>query len=62
MREVPAGLPIPAGSSLVLQPGGRHLMLEGVSLAAGASVAPLTLHFARAGDLRTQVSIESSHF
>lgn len=62
MHELPAGLPIPANSSLVLEPGGRHLMLQGVSLDAGVSVAPLTLHFARAGDLRAQLSIESSHF
>lgn len=62
MHELPAGLPIPADSSLVLQPGGRHLMLQSVSLETGVSAAPLTLHFARAGDLRVQLSIESSNF
>jgi copper(I)-binding protein len=62
MRELPDGLPIPAGSRIVLQPGGRHLMLEGVSLGANVRAAPLLLHFARAGQIRAQLSVESSHF
>jgi copper(I)-binding protein len=62
MRELPDGLPIPAGSSVVLQPGGRHLMLEGVALDPHVTVAPLRLHFAGAGQIRAQLSIESSHF
>jgi copper(I)-binding protein len=62
MHEVQGGLAIPAGSSLVLEPGGRHLMLEGVSLAPDAREATLTLRFERAGELRTRLSVESSHF
>lgn len=49
MRELPDGLPLPAGQPVELKPGGNHLMLLGVAepLKAGDSV-PLTLTFASA--------------
>ena len=44
MRALPDGLVLPAGTSVVLQPGGLHLMLLGLKrpLAAGDTV-PVTL-------------------
>jgi copper(I)-binding protein len=62
MRELEGGLPIPPGATLKLEPGGRHLMLEGVTLAAGVRAAPLTLHFAHAGTIRAELSIDSARF
>lgn len=50
MREV-AGFDVPARGSLVLRPGGRHLMLKGLGapLADGARVRVM-LRFARSGE------------
>jgi copper(I)-binding protein len=44
MREVEGGIPVPAGESVTLEPGGLHVMLMGLSapLAEGET-APLTL-------------------
>lgn len=49
MRELTAGLPLPAGQETALQPGGNHIMLMQVTsaLAAGDTVA-LTLTFEKA--------------
>jgi copper(I)-binding protein len=49
MRELDAGLPLPAGQAIALAPGGNHIMLMGVSapLRAGQTV-PLRLTFANA--------------
>lgn len=49
MRELEAGLPLPAGQAVTLAPGANHIMLMGVTepLKAGDSV-PLTLTFATA--------------
>ena len=46
MRELREGLPLPAGETVALAPGGNHLMLLGVKepLVAGDTVA-LTLTF-----------------
>jgi len=33
MREIPSGLPIPAGGSVTLKPGGYHVMLIGLNKA-----------------------------
>jgi copper(I)-binding protein len=52
MRELPDGLPLPAGRPVALTPGGDHLMLLGVAepMAAGETVA-LTLTFEKAAPL-----------
>lgn len=52
MRELKDGLVIPAGETVVLEPGGKHLMLMGLSgaIAEGATV-PVTLTFEKAGDV-----------
>ena len=52
MRELKDGLPIPAGKTVTLQPGGFHVMLMGLKqpLKEGESVT-LTLTFAKAGSV-----------
>ncbi|MBW8303613.1 MAG: copper chaperone PCu(A)C [Brevundimonas sp.] len=49
MRELKEGLPLPAGETVELKPGGNHIMLLSVTepLKAGDTV-PLTLTFASA--------------
>ena len=58
MRELPNGLPIPAGGSVTLKPGGYHVMLTGLKkqLIAGQTL-PLTLSFAKAGTISITVPI-----
>jgi len=60
VRTVEGGLPIAAESSIVLGPGGTHLMLVGLedALAAGEDLI-LTLEFARAGAVDVHVPIEA---
>ncbi len=47
MQQVQGGFPIPAGGTLVLEPGGNHLMFMGLTekIAAG-SMIDITLEFA----------------
>jgi len=51
-------LPIPAGSSVALAPGGTHVMLTGLAapLAIGADF-PLTFRFAGAGPRTVKVAV-----
>jgi copper(I)-binding protein len=58
MRELEAGLPLPAGESVQLKPGGNHVMLMGVTetLRAGQTV-PLTLTFATAAPVEVVASV-----
>ncbi|MGH6832146.1 MAG: copper chaperone PCu(A)C [Methyloceanibacter sp.] len=60
MRKVEDGLPIEAGASLVLEPGGAHLMLLGLedALRAGEEFI-LTLEFANAGALDVTVPVSA---
>ncbi len=60
MRRVETGINIPSGDSIQLKPGGYHIMLIGLKqkLEEGQSV-PLTLSFARAGDIEVEVKIEN---
>jgi len=67
MKMRPVGvLEIPAGESAVLQPGGLHIMLMGLTepLVEGKAF-PLTLNFERAGSVELEVMImepgESGH-
>ena len=57
MREV-HGLDVPAGEMVMLKPGGYHVMLMKLkhALKKGGSF-PLTLHFAKAGDVTVDVRI-----
>lgn len=58
MRELEAGLPLPAGQAVALAPGGNHIMLMGVAepLKTGDSV-PLTLTFATAAPVEVAATV-----
>ncbi|MCB4823429.1 copper chaperone PCu(A)C [Roseicella aerolata] len=60
MRPV-EGIDIPPGQIVTLQPGGLHLMLIGLNqpLRQGETV-PLTLRFARAGEVRVDLVVEAA--
>ena len=59
MREIEGGIPLPAGETVDLQPGGLHVMLIGLEqpLVEGETF-PLTLVFENAGSVDVVVSIE----
>jgi copper(I)-binding protein len=61
MDLVPGGAEVAPGSVLKLEPGGYHLMLEGLkgALKPGARF-PATLTFAHAGRLRIEVQVKSN--
>jgi copper(I)-binding protein len=61
MRKVEGGLPVPAGGSLALSPGGTHLMLLGLkeALNAGDEIV-LTLEFTHAGAIDVRVPVSAS--
>jgi len=58
MRELEAGLPLPAGQAVALAPGGNHIMLMGVTepLKTGDTV-PLTLTFATAAPVEVMAGV-----
>lgn len=58
MRELEAGLPLPAGEAVALAPGGNHIMLMGVTepLKTGDTV-PLTLTFANAAPVEVTATV-----
>ena len=60
MREVEKGLEIPAGGSVILAPGGYHLMMMGLKapFKQGASV-PVTLVFEKAGKIDVELAVEA---
>jgi len=60
MRPV-ADIPIPAGQTVRLRPGGLHVMLIGLKepLRQGTEV-PLTLRFERAGEVQVMLAIEAA--
>lgn len=61
MREVSGGLPVPAGGSVVLKPGGYHVMLIGLKKPLKASeTIPLTLNFEKAGKVSITVPIRAT--
>jgi copper(I)-binding protein len=54
----PDGFEVPAGGTLALQPGGKHVMLVAPRMfAASGGTIPLTLHFARAGSVEAQAKV-----
>ncbi len=61
MRKVEGAVPIEAGASLVLKPGGTHLMLLGLqdALIAGGELV-LTLEFANAGAVDVVVPVSAT--
>ncbi len=60
MRQLANGLPIPAGGSVALKPGGYHVMLIGLKkpLKAGDTF-PLMLTFEKAGNISITVSVQA---
>ena len=58
MRQLPDGLPLPAGDTVELRPGGYHLMFitPGEGFVAGSQV-DATLVFERAGELAVQFEV-----
>jgi len=60
MREISGGLPVPAGGSVVLKPGGYHVMLIDLNKPLKAGEAfPVTLVFEKAGKVSITVSVQS---
>ena len=58
MREFPDGLPIPAGQTLVLEPGGYHLMfMELVDPFVEGETFDVSLTFEKAGEVTVSMSI-----
>lgn len=58
MRPVEGGIPVPAGQTVELKPGGLHVMLIGLTgpLVEGARV-PLTLGFEQAGAVPVEAEV-----
>jgi len=58
MRALPGGLPLPAGETVALAPGGRHLMLMAPTapLEVGATLT-MTLAFERAPELTVEFTV-----
>ncbi|MBM3491883.1 MAG: copper chaperone PCu(A)C [Alphaproteobacteria bacterium] len=61
MRELPAGVALPAGGTLALKPGGYHLMFIDLKapLKAG-DVLSVTLRFERAGALTVEFAVRAT--
>lgn len=60
MREIEGGIEIPAGGSVMLKPGGNHVMLMGLTqqLKKGESF-PLEITFEKAGKISVTVDVAS---
>jgi copper(I)-binding protein len=60
MRPV-ENIPVPAGDTVQLAPGGLHIMLIGLTqpLAQGGR-APLTLRFERAGEVQLELAVQAA--
>ena len=60
MRELEKGLEIPAGATVMLKPGGYHIMFMGLKapFAKDAKV-PVTLVFEKAGSLDIALDVEA---
>ena len=60
MRELEKGLEIPAGATVMLKPGGFHIMFMGLKapFAKDAKV-PLTLVFEKAGSIDIELDVEA---
>jgi hypothetical protein len=60
MRQIKDGLPIEAGKTIELKPGGTHFMLLGLDggLSAGETLL-VTLEFAKAGAVEVTVPVSA---
>ena len=61
LRPLEDGLPVPAGATISLEPGGAHLMIEGLEapLRPGDAV-PIRLRFERAGERTIQAPVAAA--
>ena len=60
MRELEKGLEIPAGATVMLKPGGYHIMFMGLKASfAKDTKVPVTLVFEKAGSLDIVLDVES---
>jgi hypothetical protein len=58
MTHLEDGIPIPAGSTVRLEPGGLHVMLMGLSdRPVEGELVAVTLHFERAGEVAIEVPV-----
>jgi copper(I)-binding protein len=59
MHQLPDGLPVDAGKSVMLAPGGYHLMIMGLKapLVAGTKL-PVTLTFEKAGTIEVSLDVQ----
>jgi copper(I)-binding protein len=58
MRPPPDGVPLPAGGTVTLAPGGLHLMLvDPVGAFVRGTSVPLTLRFERAGEVIIELEV-----
>ena len=57
MEARPEGFEVPAQGELVLEPGGRHVMLHGLAVPDDAREIKLTLRFSQAGERTVQAKI-----
>ncbi|MDD9877832.1 MAG: copper chaperone PCu(A)C [Magnetovibrio sp.] len=61
MREIAGGIEIPAGATVALEPGGRHVMMMGLHKALkDGAMFPLTLVFAKGGQLTIPVHVKKT--
>ena len=60
MRPLEAGLAVPAGAKLTLQPRGYHLLMTGLKtpLVRGAKL-PVALVFERTGTIQTELTVDA---
>jgi copper(I)-binding protein len=61
MRDLPDGLPLPAGATVTLSPGGDHMMFIGLKapFVEGETV-PVTLTFEKAGTVEVDLPVEGA--
>lgn len=61
MRQLTDGLAIPAGETVVLEPGGYHIMFMGLNQAfVEGETVPVTLVFEKAGSVTVDLHIEAT--
>jgi copper(I)-binding protein len=59
MRPVSGGLPIPAGRTVLLAPGGYHIMIMGLNAPLkGGDHVPMTLQFEKAGKVEITLNVQ----
>lgn len=57
MRPVEGGIPVPAGETVQLAPGGEHIMFMGLDAPIEAgSLVPVTLTFEKAGSVELEMT------